>query len=131
MAQQDDQLQEGEANLVSRIGPVEVDWPRTIGFYGGLALAVATEMVAPPLALFVAAYPLLKMLNRPKAPRGVQIIAQVLEGAAQPINGDAEGTIRVVSDKPLTQPKPAQPPPAPPPASPAASTDVQPSASAA
>ena len=90
--------QEDEANLVSRVGPVEIDWPRTVGFYGGLAIAVATEMIAPPLALFIAAYPLFKMLNRPKAPLGVQIVAQVLEGAAKPINGDAEGTIRITSD---------------------------------
>ena len=91
-------LQEGEANLVSRLGPVEVDWPRTVGFYGGLAVAVATELIAPPLALFIGAYPLLKMLNRPRAPRGVQIVAQVLEGAAKPIGGDAEGTIRVTAE---------------------------------
>ena len=90
--------QEGEANIVSRIGPVEVDWPRTVGFYGGLAIAVTTELIAPPLALFIAACPLLKMLNRPRAPLGVQIVSQVLEGAAKPINGDAEGTIRVTSD---------------------------------
>ena len=103
-----DQPQEGEANLVSRVGPVEIDWPRTVGFYGGLAVAVATEMIAPPLALFIAAYPLLKMLNRPKAPLDVQIVTQVLEGAAKPINGDAEGTIRITTDTlPQLHPKSA------------------------
>jgi len=102
--------QQDEANLLSRIGPVEIDWPRTVGFYGGLAIAVATEMVAAPLALFIAAYPLFKMLNRPKSPRGVQIVAQVLEGAAKPINGDAEGTIRIATD---TLPKPDLPSAAP------------------
>lgn len=90
-----------ESNIVSQIGPVEVDWPRTVGFYGGLAIAVSMEMITAPLALFIAAYPLLKMLNRPQAPRAVRIVSQVLEGAAQPLNGDAEGTIRVVSNKPL------------------------------
>lgn len=105
MAQENsDQPQEGEANLVSRVGPVEIDWPRTIGFYGGLAIAVSMEMIAPPLALFIGIYPLLKMLNRPKAPLGVQIVSQLLEGAAKPLNGDAEGTIRINSDT-LPQPK--------------------------
>ena len=107
MAQEkQDGPQEGEANIVSNIGPVEIDWPRTIGFYGGLAVAVSMEMIAPPLAIFIGAYPLLKMLNRPKAPKTVQIVAQVLEGAAKPINGDAEGTIRVKSDS-LPRLKPA------------------------
>ena len=99
-----DQPQEGEANLVSHIGPLEIDWPRTIGFYGGLGIAVATEMIAPPLALFIGLYPLFKMLNRPKAPLGVQVVTQVLEGAAKPINGDAEGTIRIATNT-LPQPK--------------------------
>ena len=103
---QSNEPQEGEANLVSHIGPVEIDWPRTIGFYGGLGIAVATEMIAPPLALFIGLYPLFKMLNRPKAPLGIQIVSQVLEGAAKPINGDAEGTIRIATDD-LPQPKAA------------------------
>ncbi len=109
MAQEkSDGPQEDEANLVSTIGPVEIDWPRTVGFYGGLVVAVATEMIAPPLALFVAAYPLLKMLNRPGAPLPVQIVSQVLEGAAKPINGDAEGTIRIKSSGKTSAPKPAK-----------------------
>ena len=90
--------QEGEANIVSQIGSIEVDWPRTLGFYGGLALAVSLEMIAPPLAIFIGAYPLIKMLNRPKAPKAVQVVSQVLEGAAKPVGGDAEGTIRVKTD---------------------------------
>ena len=84
-----------ESNIVSKIGPVEVDWPRTVGLYGGLAIAVAFEVITPPLAIFIAAYPLLKMFNQPRAPRAVRIVSQVLEGAAKPVGGDAEGTIRV------------------------------------
>lgn len=106
MAQEEqDGPQEGEANLVSHIGAVEVDWPRTVGFYGGLAVAVSLELIAPPLAIFIAAYPLIKMLNRPTAPKGVQVVAQVLEGAAKPVGGDAEGTIRVSDKAPAPQRK--------------------------
>lgn len=104
MASQQSSQSTAEASIVSHIGMLEIDWPRTIGFYGGLAIAVGMEMVAPPLAIFIAAYPLLKMLNRPNAPKAVQIVAQVLEGVAKPINGDSEDTIRINS-KSLPGPK--------------------------
>jgi|GEM_PF-912090 len=84
-------------SIISRLGPIEIDWPRSIGYYGGIALAVACEAITPPLAAFIAVYPLLKFINRPKAPTGVRIVSQILEGAAKPVGGDAEGTIRIQS----------------------------------
>jgi len=47
MADQDDQKQQ-ERGLTSQVGPVEINWPLTVGYYGGIGLAVATEMVTPP-----------------------------------------------------------------------------------
>lgn len=82
----------------SRIGPLEVNWPQTLGYYGGIALAVAFEMIEPPVGLFIAAVPLLKMLSRPKAPQSVRIVSQIFEGAAKPVGGDAESTFRVVDN---------------------------------
>ena len=44
---------EQERGLTSHIGPVEVEWPLTVGYYGGIALAVAFELIEPPLALLL------------------------------------------------------------------------------
>jgi hypothetical protein len=85
---------EEDQPFVTRVGPVTVDWPRSIGFFGGLALAVAYELVAPELALFVAVVPFLKLLKRRHASRPERAVAAVLEGAAKPVGGDAESTIK-------------------------------------
>lgn len=82
----------------SRIGPIEVNWPQTVGYYGGIALAIAFEVIEPPVGIFIAAVPLLKMLSRPKAPGPVRLVSQVFEGAAKPVGGDAESTVRIADD---------------------------------
>jgi hypothetical protein len=84
-----------DRGLVSRIGPVKVDWPRSIGYYAGIGIAVAVEAIEPPLALFIAAIPFLKMLNRPNASQAVRFIGQVLDGAAKPVGGSSEATIQL------------------------------------
>jgi len=84
--------------LVSRIGPLEIDWPRSLGYFGGVALAVGLEVISPPVGLFIAAIPFLKMLNSSDAPAPSRFVGQVFEGAAQPVGGDAQGTIRLVTD---------------------------------
>lgn len=73
--------------LVSHAGPVAIDWPRTLGYYGGISVAVAFEVINPPLAIFVAAIPLFTMLDLPRAPRPVRFVAQVLQGASMPLGG--------------------------------------------
>src|SRR5947209_12364088 len=83
-------------NLVGRIGPMEIDWPRAIGYYGGIGLALAFEVVEPPLAIFIASVPFLKMLNRPNSTLPARIVAQALDGAAKPVGGDGESSVRVV-----------------------------------
>ncbi|HEY8291465.1 MAG TPA: hypothetical protein VIG44_03210 [Thermomicrobiales bacterium] len=86
-----------ERGLTSRVGPVEVNWPRAAGYYGGLALAVGFGMIEPPFGVFIAAVPLIKMLNRPKASHPVRLFSQVFDGASQPIGGDGEHPIRLVT----------------------------------
>lgn len=84
-----------DRGLTSQIGPVEIDWPRTVGYYGGISLAVAFGVIEPPLGLFIAAIPLFKMLNRPKAALPTRFLAQLMDGAAKPVGGSGESTIRL------------------------------------
>ncbi|HLH22088.1 MAG TPA: hypothetical protein VK066_06175 [Chloroflexota bacterium] len=86
-----------DRGLTSQVGPVEVHWVRSVGYFGGIGLAVAFELIEPPLALFIAAVPFLKMLNRPRAPLPVRFVSQLVDGAAKPVGGDSEGTIRLTT----------------------------------
>jgi hypothetical protein len=86
-----------DRGLVSRFGPVEIDWPRSLGYFGGIALAMAFEMIEPPLAIFIAAVPFVRMLNVPNASWPVRVVAQVTDGAAKPVGGDSEQTIRLTT----------------------------------
>jgi len=86
-----------DRGLVNRIGPVEIDWPRAIGYYGGLGLAVGFGMIEPPFGLFIAAVPLFKMLNRPRSSRPVRLLSQIIDGASQPVGGDGDPAIKLVT----------------------------------
>lgn len=99
-------MPEQDRGLQSTIGPVEIDWPRTIGYYGGIGLATAFELIDPPLALFIAAVPLFKMLNNPQVPWLGRFLSQFLEGAAQPVGGSAEATVRLQTPEEGRQPRP-------------------------
>ena len=83
--------------FVSEIGPLKIDWPRTVGYYSAIGVAVAFDVIAPPLGLFIAAIPLLKLLKRQRAPKLERLLAAVLEGAGKPVGGDAEGVVRLKS----------------------------------
>lgn len=94
-------MSEEDRGLTSRVGPVEIEWPLTVGYYGGIDLAVAFEAIEPPLALFIAAIPFFKMLNRPNATRPTRLVSQLLEGMAKPVGGDSPSSIRLsTSDVP-------------------------------
>jgi hypothetical protein len=45
--------------------------------------------------LFIAAVPVLKMLGKADLPQPVRFASQMVDGAAQPVGGEAEGTVRV------------------------------------
>ncbi len=91
-------MSEGEEQgLVSRFGPLEVNWPESIGYFGGVGLAVAMGVIEPPLGAFIVAIPFLKMLNRPRAPRPVRLVSQLVDGASKPVGGDNPGSIRLTT----------------------------------
>ena len=71
-----------------------VDWPRSIGFFGAVGAAVALDLVPIPIALFIASVPFLKLINRPRASRPRTFVSHLVDGAAKPVGGDSEGTIR-------------------------------------
>src|SRR5437588_9075973 len=79
--------------LEIEVGRVEIDVPRSVGYFGGLAAAVGIGMIEPPLALFIAAVPLFKVLTNSALPNAVRFVGEVLEGAAQPVGSDAEGVV--------------------------------------
>jgi hypothetical protein len=89
-----------EHGLIVRVGPLEIDWPKALGYYGGVGLALTCDVIAPPLALFIAAIPVLKLLKAPVLPTLLRIAADVVEGAAKPVGGDADAMVRVRSDQP-------------------------------
>ncbi len=87
-----------DRGLQLTLGPLQVDVPRTVGYYGGIAAAVALGLLEPPLAVFIAAVPLFNMLTGSAAPQTVRFVGQLLEGAAKPVGSDGEGTVTLRSD---------------------------------
>jgi len=83
-----------EREFVTTIGGLRIDWPRAAGYYGAVAAAVAFDVIAPPLGIFIAAVPLLKLLKRKNAAKAERFVAAVIEGAGKPVGGDAEGVVR-------------------------------------
>lgn len=81
--------------LLVQLGPLTVDVPRSLGYYGGIGAALALGVLDPPLAVFIAAVPAMKMLMNAHAPQAVRFVGQVFDGASQPVGGDAAGTIRL------------------------------------
>ena len=93
-----DQSADAQNNaLVSRLGPFEIDWPRSLGYFGAVGLAVGVGLLDPPAALFIAAVPFLKMLDVSHAPQAARFLGQVFEGMAKPVGGDSQGTVRIAS----------------------------------
>ncbi|HEX6797457.1 MAG TPA: hypothetical protein VF116_07060 [Ktedonobacterales bacterium] len=93
-SQQQDDQQQGQG-MTSRVGLVEINWPQTFGYYGGIGVALALELIEPPVAMFIAAIPLFKMFSHPRMPMPARVVGQVLEGAAQPVGGADEATIHL------------------------------------
>jgi hypothetical protein len=96
-----------DEGLTSSIGPVEIDWPQSIGYFGALGVATALGFIEPPLAIFIAAVPFFKFLNRPNATRPTRFVGQMLEGASKPVGSDGSSTVRLkkaTSKKPVSHP---------------------------
>lgn len=93
-----------DGRLLAHVGKVDIDIPRSVGYFGAIGLAVAFEVIEWPVGLFIAAIPFVKMLNRPKLPDPVRFVEHVLDGAAKPVGGDSEGTIRIAGQQPSSAP---------------------------
>lgn len=81
--------------LVTDLGPLEVDTPKALGYYGGLGAALALGLIEPPLALFIAAVPLFKVLTRPNSSQTEWTIGELLQGASTPVGGSGSPVIRI------------------------------------
>jgi hypothetical protein len=81
--------------LEVEVGRITVDVPRSVGYFGGLAIAVGIGLIEPPLAAFIAAVPLFKVLTNSALPIPVRTIGEVLEGAAKPVGSDADGVVQL------------------------------------
>jgi hypothetical protein len=89
---------EAEKDMVVRTGALEIDVPRSIGYFGGIAGAVAVGLLEPPLGLFIAAIPFIKMMTHPRSPNSLRFVSLLAEGAAQPVGSSGQGTIRLVGE---------------------------------
>src|SRR5215813_7512520 len=81
--------------LKTRIGRVEIDWPKSIGYFGGVALAVGFDVISPPIGLFIAAIPILRVITVPGHAWPIRAVADTLQTAAKPVSGDADGAVRM------------------------------------
>lgn len=97
-----------DRGLVGRKGPFTVDWPRSAGYFGGIGLATFAGLVDPPLAVFIAAVPFVKMLNTPEASAPLRYVSQFFEGMSKPVGGDSEGTITLAQELPTAARSPRQ-----------------------
>ena len=75
---------------------------RHISMIFAIALAVGLELIDPPIGLFIAAIPFLKMLNLSKVEFPPRFVGHVVEGMAKPLGGDSQGTIRFVTPRGAT-----------------------------
>ncbi|NKQ54314.1 hypothetical protein HFP15_15620 [Amycolatopsis sp. K13G38] len=79
--------------LAVEVGRLKIDVPRSVGYFGGLAVAVGVGLIEPPLAAFIAAVPAFKALTDTALPKAARALGEILEGAAKPVGSDAEGVI--------------------------------------
>lgn len=91
--------------LEVEVGRLRVDVPRSVGYFGGLALAVQAGLLAPSLAVFIAAVPAFKALTNTALPLPIRSVGEVLEGAAKPVGSDAEGVVELEDQKHDTEPR--------------------------
>lgn len=109
-------MDNSDNRIIVTLGPLQVDVPQSLGYFGGIAAAVAFGVLEPPLAGFIAAIPVLKMLANPAAPQPLRFVGELLQGAAKPLGSDGEGTIELADPdrawrdvKRLAQPTHKQP----------------------
>lgn len=85
----------GDRALNGRVGPVRVHWPSTIGYYGGVGLALAAGMIEWPVAVFIGAVPVVKMLKDETTPTPFRFFVDMFQGAAKPVGGDGDSMMEL------------------------------------
>jgi hypothetical protein len=77
-------------------GAERIDWVHSAGLLAGLALAVGLEIVEGPVALALAAAPLLRVVARSSvAPEPVRAVGRLLQGLSVPLGG-GDGVLNAV-----------------------------------
>lgn len=84
-----------ERSMNGHVGPVRVHWPTTFGYYGGVGLAVAMGMIEWPVAIFIGAVPVIKMLKDDTTPVPFRYFVDMFQGAAKPVGGDADSMMEL------------------------------------
>ncbi len=84
-----------DRGMVTRAGPLVVDWPRSFGYFGAVALAVVFDVIPLSLGAFIAAVPFIKLLKQPSFSPRTHFVAAILEGAAVPVGGESESVVRL------------------------------------
>ena len=77
------------------VGTVRVNVPRSVGYVGGLPVAVGVGVFEPPLALFIASVPVFKPWTNTGRARAVRVVGELYECAAKPVGSVAEGVIQL------------------------------------
>jgi hypothetical protein len=78
-----------------RVCSVTLDVPRSVGYYGGVALAVGVGVIEPPLGAIIAAVPLLKLLTHRTLPVAVRFVGEMREGVTKPLGGDDDAVFQL------------------------------------
>jgi hypothetical protein len=95
-------------HVVSQPSPVQVDWPRAVAYFGGLAAAVAVGVVEWPLGVVLAAFPIFRMVHRRRLPGAVRLAIGLAEDVARPVIGEVSGPAHLTrSYAPVMPPKAA------------------------
>ncbi len=66
------------------VGTVKVNVPRSVGYVGGLPVAVGVGLFEPPLALFIASRPVFKPWTNTGRPRAVRVVGELLNTRPNP-----------------------------------------------
>jgi hypothetical protein len=82
-----------------KVGGVTIDVPASVGYYGGVAVAVGMGLVEPPLGIFIAGVPAIKALTHRSAPAAIRFVGEVLNGGAKPVGGDGDAVVHVDDDE--------------------------------
>jgi hypothetical protein len=89
--------------MATRVRTVTLNVPRSLGYYGGVALAVMGGVIEPPLGVLIAATPLLKRLTHRALPVVVRFAAEALDVISRPMGSDHDAVSQLDELRKLEQ----------------------------